>query len=45
MKIDYGDITIPFRKKRNYTNPATGVAKKTLKIEDEKEDGEVVENM
>ena len=45
LKIDYGDITIPFRKKRNYTTPATGVAKKTLKIEDEKEDREVVENI
>ena len=34
-KIDYGDITIPFIKKRNFVAPT----KKPLKIEDNKEEG------
>jgi hypothetical protein len=34
---------MPFRKKRNYTTP--GIAKKILTIEDDKEEGEVVEKL
>jgi hypothetical protein len=37
-KIDYGDITIPFIKKRNFV----AATKKPLKIED-KEEGELEE--
>lgn len=42
LKVDYGNITMPSRKKRNYTTP--GIAKKVLKVEDDNEEGEVVEN-